>query len=91
MVRRVNLSVSDLNTKEPAPPYVAYKTELGEMIVGDSASAFATGVGRKYKGKVQIIFTSPPVPLNRKKAYGNMRGRSTWSGSAASPTSSENC
>ncbi len=27
-----------------------------------------------HKGKVQLIFTSPPFPLNRKKAYGNLNG-----------------
>ncbi|HET7569930.1 MAG TPA: site-specific DNA-methyltransferase [Gammaproteobacteria bacterium] len=26
------------------------------------------------KGKVQLIFTSPPFPLNRKKRYGNLTG-----------------
>jgi site-specific DNA-methyltransferase (cytosine-N4-specific) len=28
----------------------------------------------KFAGKVQLIFTSPPFPLNRKKAYGNKQG-----------------
>jgi site-specific DNA-methyltransferase (cytosine-N4-specific) len=27
-----------------------------------------------YKGKVQLVFTSPPFPLNRKKKYGNLQG-----------------
>jgi len=33
-----------------------------------------------YAGKVQLIFTSPPFPLNRKKAYGNKQGEefSNW-------------
>src|SRR5688572_26562870 len=29
---------------------------------------------RRYKGKVQLIFTSPPFPLNQKKKYGNLQG-----------------
>lgn len=29
---------------------------------------------RKYVGRVALIFTSPPFPLNRKKRYGNFRG-----------------
>jgi site-specific DNA-methyltransferase (cytosine-N4-specific) len=29
---------------------------------------------KKYRGKVQLIFTSPPFPLNRKKRYGNLEG-----------------
>jgi site-specific DNA-methyltransferase (cytosine-N4-specific) len=34
----------------------------------------------EYAGKVQLIFTSPPFPLNRKKAYGNKQGEefSNW-------------
>lgn len=28
----------------------------------------------KYQGKVQLIFTSPPFPLNQKKKYGNYQG-----------------
>jgi site-specific DNA-methyltransferase (cytosine-N4-specific) len=29
---------------------------------------------KEYEGKVQLIFTSPPFPLNRKKKYGNLQG-----------------
>lgn len=29
---------------------------------------------RKYRHRVQLIFTSPPFPLNTKKAYGNLQG-----------------
>jgi hypothetical protein len=28
----------------------------------------------RLKGKIQLILTSPPFPLNRKKKYGNLRG-----------------
>jgi site-specific DNA-methyltransferase (cytosine-N4-specific) len=31
-------------------------------------------LARKYRGKVQLILTSPPFPLNRKKRYGNFQG-----------------
>lgn len=30
--------------------------------------------GIRLRGKVNLIFTSPPFPLNRKKAYGNFQG-----------------
>ncbi len=30
---------------------------------------------RDLEGKVQLIFTSPPFPLNRKKRYGNLNGQ----------------
>jgi DNA methylase len=29
---------------------------------------------RPYRGKINLIFTSPPFPLNEKKAYGNFKG-----------------
>ena len=29
---------------------------------------------RRYKGKIDLIFTSPPFPLNNQKAYGNKKG-----------------
>jgi len=31
--------------------------------------------GKTRKGKVQLILTSPPFPLNRKKRYGNLSGQ----------------
>jgi len=34
----------------------------------------ASGEAGKYAGKVQLVFTSPPFPLNRKKKYGNLQG-----------------
>jgi site-specific DNA-methyltransferase (cytosine-N4-specific) len=31
--------------------------------------------GRLLRGQVQLVFTSPPFPLNRKKKYGNLVGQ----------------
>lgn len=31
-------------------------------------------IAGKYRGTVQLLFTSPPFPLNRKKKYGNLTG-----------------
>lgn len=28
----------------------------------------------EYRGRVKLVFTSPPFPLNRKKSYGNFKG-----------------
>lgn len=54
---------------------VLYKTRRGkayrglaEQVLGDPAFK------NRYRGKVQLIFTSPPFPLNRKKRYGNKVG-----------------
>lgn len=44
------------------------------MIEGLSENVLASETAKKYHGKVQLIFTSPPFPLNRKKRYGNVQG-----------------
>lgn len=44
------------------------------MYCGSAEVLKSSRLARKYKGKVQLIFTSPPFPLNRKKKYGNLRG-----------------
>ena len=56
------------------PLCVAYKTKFGRMlheIVGFIAKTEAL---ERYKGAVDLVFTSPPFPLNRKKRYGNLNG-----------------
>jgi site-specific DNA-methyltransferase (cytosine-N4-specific) len=53
---------------------VAYETTRGRMIQGKSEVVLASSIGQKYHGKVQLVFTSPPFPLNRKKRYGNVQG-----------------
>lgn len=44
------------------------------MIVGRIEDALVTGPIRRVAGKVNLIFTSPPFPLVRKKKYGNETG-----------------
>ena len=53
---------------------VAYATGLGAAIVGKSEEILKGPLGKTLKGKVQLVFTSPPFPLNRKKRYGNVEG-----------------
>lgn len=43
------------------------------MYQGKAEEFFPSPSARKYEGKVQLIFTSPPFPLNRKKKYGNLQ------------------
>lgn len=52
----------------------AYGRRLGTFYVGDSLQALAHRPMTDYRGKVQLVFTSPPFPLNRKKKYGNLEG-----------------
>jgi site-specific DNA-methyltransferase (cytosine-N4-specific) len=53
---------------------LAYKTELGKMYIGDSEKVLNNLPLSRLRGKVQLILTSPPFPLNRKKRYGNLNG-----------------
>jgi site-specific DNA-methyltransferase (cytosine-N4-specific) len=44
------------------------------MLHGKSDEILADGSITRLEGKVNLIFTSPPFPLNRKKRYGNETG-----------------
>jgi site-specific DNA-methyltransferase (cytosine-N4-specific) len=44
------------------------------MLRGKVEEFLDSDVGLAYRGKVKLIFTSPPYPLHRKKRYGNLRG-----------------
>jgi site-specific DNA-methyltransferase (cytosine-N4-specific) len=57
------------------PPFcVAYKTKMGRMLHGLSDELLQTEALERYRGTVDLVFTSPPFPLNRKKRYGNLNG-----------------
>jgi site-specific DNA-methyltransferase (cytosine-N4-specific) len=47
---------------------------LGRLYCGKSEEVLQTRRFLRHKGKVQLVFTSPPFPLNRKKKYGNLSG-----------------
>lgn len=51
-----------------------YSTPHGYMYVGDAAELLAADTIKRRAGRVQLVFTSPPFPLNRKKKYGNKNG-----------------
>lgn len=46
------------------------------MFVGNGESILQSPQFEKWKSKVQLIFTSPPFPLQREKKYGNLTGQS---------------
>ncbi len=56
------------------PANVAYATPSGRMLHGKSDELLKDGSLVRLEGKVNLIFTSPPFPLNRKKRYGNETG-----------------
>jgi hypothetical protein len=53
-------------------PY--FETRLGRLHVGHVEEMLSGELGRTLLGKVQLLFTSPPFPLNHKKEYGNRTG-----------------
>ena len=61
--------------KTPRPRSV-YKTKLGCAILGLAEDVLKSPAYTKdLEGQVDLIFTSPPFPLNRKKRYGNKQGK----------------
>ncbi len=65
------------------PPKVArgsveaiYRTRRGTMYLGKSDDLLkADEFWQKRHRKVQLVFTSPPFPLNERKRYGNLVGK----------------
>jgi DNA modification methylase len=53
----------------------AFRTESGELYVAKCEELLRSSRFNQWKGKVQLIFTSPPFPLKRKKRYGNLGGK----------------
>ena len=49
-----------------------YRTKLGKFYLGDSIELLGSELGNELENKVQLILTSPPFPLNKKKKYGNL-------------------
>lgn len=60
------------NRSRPQP---IYETNLGRMYWGKAEELLLRRPLCVKKNQVQLIFTSPPFPLNRKKKYGNLQGR----------------
>jgi len=58
-------------TSRPRP---VYKTRRGRMYCGAAEELLKRRPLTTARGKVQLVFTSPPFPLNRKKRYGNRTG-----------------
>jgi site-specific DNA-methyltransferase (cytosine-N4-specific) len=57
------------------------------MYQGTVEAFLASGLGQALRGDVQMVFTSPPFPLNRKKRYGNRVGDEylAWLAALAEP------
>lgn len=55
-------------------PKPIYETHLGAAFFGDSLKVLRSRRLQHHAGRVQLVFTSPPFPLNTKKKYGNLQG-----------------
>ena len=54
---------------------IAYKTDKGIYYNGTVEKVLSLINFKKHKNSINLIFTSPPFPLNRKKKYGNLQGK----------------
>lgn len=54
---------------------LAYKTSRGRMFRSTAEVFERSRQAKPYKKQIQLIVTSPPFPLNRKKKYGNLQGQ----------------
>ena len=53
---------------------LGHSKKSGRYYIGNSEEMLSYRPLRNLKGKIQLILTSPPFPLNEKKSYGNMTG-----------------
>lgn len=51
-----------------------YETALGRMFAGHAEEVLTRPALKSAMGQVQLLFTSPPFPLQREKKYGNLQG-----------------
>ena len=63
-----------MSSKKTRVPMKIYKTDRGTVYWSTVENFVNSRIAGRYKGKIQLLLTSPPFPLNRKKKYGNLRG-----------------
>lgn len=51
-----------------------YTTKHGKLYVSQAETFLESAIGKRLRGKVRLLLTSPPFPLNKKKKYGNKQG-----------------
>lgn len=62
------------NDVESSTDEPVYKTEYGRMFACTIEDALEAPLLKRLRGKVKLLFTSPPFPLVKKKRYGNETG-----------------
>lgn len=77
-VTAVDMATSQVPADRPiaafTEPPVAYSTHRGIAVEAKVEDFLTSKMAKRYRGLVQLVFTSPPFPLNRKKKYGNEIG-----------------
>ncbi len=66
---RASIAASRPDDADSSGP--VYATEMGALYHGKSEEVLRSPALSAHVGKVQLVMTSPPFPLNTKKAYGN--------------------
>jgi DNA modification methylase len=66
---RASIAASPPDDADASAP--VYATALGALYHGESEKVLRSPALSAHAGKVQLVMTSPPFPLNTKKAYGN--------------------
>jgi len=61
-------------TRDIDHPFPGYETDLGTYYQTKIEQFLASPQGKGLQGKVNLLITSPPFPLNNKKSYGNLSG-----------------
>lgn len=64
-----------ITTKDIEHPFVGYKTYRGAYYNMKVEEFLNSSRGKRLHGRVNLIITSPPFPLNNKKSYGNLNGQ----------------
>jgi site-specific DNA-methyltransferase (cytosine-N4-specific) len=68
-------TVKELIDKQSMAP-ILHRTKLGRYYRANTGDWLHSRAGKKLRGQVQLVLTSPPFPLNEKKTYGNLTGDS---------------
>lgn len=68
------MTETSINGPDRSSLNALYETEFGKMFVGLAEDVLKHPDLDELKGSVNLVFTSPPFPLNRKKRYGNRQG-----------------
>lgn len=55
-------------------PKLRYATRRGAIYCCSAEKFLSSSTAKRYRHTIQLLITSPPFPLNRKKKYGNLRG-----------------